>query len=329
MTVLVTGSAGHLGEGLVRTLRAAGRGVVGFDVLSSPFTDLVGSVADRAAVAAALEDVDAVVHAAARHKPHLATHEASAFVETNVAGTLTLLESAAAAGVAAFVFVSTTSAFGAAVRPEPGQPAAWITEEVRPVPKNVYGVTKVAAEELCELAYADHRLPCVVLRASRFFPEVDDDEAVRSSYPAENVYVNELLYRRVDLADVVGACLAALERAPALGFGRYVVSATSPFAATEVADLRIDAPGVVRRRFPDYEALYSARGWRMFPSIDRVYVNRRARLHLGWAPVHDFAWALGRLQDGGEVRSALAREVGAKRYHLPGGVDTTGASSPA
>lgn len=328
MTVLVTGSAGHLGEGLVRTLRAAGRAVSGLDLLPSPFTDRVGSVTDRSQVAAALDGVEAVVHAATLHKPHLSTHGASAFVETNVAGTLALLECAAAAGVGAFVLVSTTSAFGRSLRPAPGDPAAWITEEVRHLPKNVYGVTKVAAEDLCEVAFAEHGLPCVVLRTSRFFPEADDDEAVRSAFVPDNVYVNELLYRRVDLADVVAACLAALERAPALGFRRYVVSATSPFVPGDLADLRVDAPGVVRRLFPDYDALYSARGWQMFPSVDRVYVNARARSELGWAPVHDFGWALERLRAGGEVRSALARQVGAKGYHpYPAGVYSTGRPS--
>src|SRR5215472_15579486 len=44
--VLVTGSAGHLGEALVRVLRDAGREVVGVDVLTSPFTTVTGSIAD-------------------------------------------------------------------------------------------------------------------------------------------------------------------------------------------------------------------------------------------------------------------------------------------
>ena len=50
--------------------------------------------------------------------------------------------------------------------------------------------------------------------------------------------------------------------------------ATTPFAESDMAALRSDAPSVLRRLFPHYEALYAARGWRMFPSIDRTYVNR-------------------------------------------------------
>lgn len=313
--VLVTGSAGHLGEALVRTLRDAGRRVVGLDRLPSPFTDVVASVTDRAAVRRALDGVSAVLHTATLHKPHVGTHTRQAFVDTNVSGTLVLLEEAVAAGVGAFVFTSTTSAFGRALSPGEGEPAAWITEDVVPRPRNIYGASKVAAEDLCELVARDAALPCLVLRTSRFFPEGDDSDQVRTGYADANAKVNELLYRRVDLADVVGAHLAALDRAPALGFGRYVVSATTPFQPDDLAELHADAPAVVARLFPAYREVYGRLGWRMFPRIDRVYVNDRARADLGWQPRYDFAQALELLRDGHPVRSPLAAAVGAKGYH--------------
>jgi UDP-glucose 4-epimerase len=217
--------------------------------------------------------------------------------------------------VASVVCTSTTSAFGRALTPEQGAPAAWITEDVVPRPRNVYGVTKVAAEDLCELVARDAGLACLVLRTSRFFPEPDDDEQVRGGYSDANAKVNELLYRRVDLADVVGAHVAALERAPRLGFGRYVVSATTPFTPEDLPELRRHAPAVVARLFPDYPEVYARLGWRMFPSIDRVYVNARARRELGWAPRFDFRAALDRLAAGEDPRSPLAVSVGAKGYH--------------
>ena len=95
MTVLVTGSSGHLGEALMRTLRASGRAVLGLDIIPGPFTDAIGSIADRDLVARSLQGVDAVLHSATLHKPHVATHAREAFVETNVRGTLILLEAAA------------------------------------------------------------------------------------------------------------------------------------------------------------------------------------------------------------------------------------------
>jgi UDP-glucose 4-epimerase len=313
--ILVTGSAGHLGEALVRVLRAEGREVVGLDVLASPFTDVVGSVADRDVVRGCLDGVTAVLHTATLHKPHIGSHDRQAFVETNVAGTLALLEESAAAGVASFVFTSTTSAFGRALSPLPGAPAAWITEEVAPVPRNIYGVTKTAAEDLCELVSRDHRLPVVVLRTSRFFPESDDRDEVRAAHDDANVKANEYLYRRVDIEDVVSAHLLAVTRAPAIGFAKYIVSATTPFVHDDVADLAADAPSVVRRLFPDQEAEYARRGWTMFPRLDRVYVNVRARAELGWTPVYDFRHVLDRLEADEDPRSPLARAVGAKGYH--------------
>jgi nucleoside-diphosphate-sugar epimerase len=313
--VLVTGSAGHLGEALVRVLRAGGRDVAGLDVLASPFTTTVGSITDRATVRRCLAGVGAVLHPATLHKPHVGSHGWQDFVDTNITGTLTLLEEAAAAGVGSFVFTSTTSAFGRALTPAPGAPAAWITEEVPPVPRNIYGVTKTAAEDLCALIHAAHGLPVVVLRTSRFFPEPDDVAAIRNAYPDANIKANEYLHRRADIADVVDAHLLAMDRAAALGFRRYIISATTPFTRADLPALRADAPAVVRRLFPDQEAEYARRGWRMFPQIDRVYVNERARTELGWAPVYDFRHVLDLLKAGEDARSPLARTIGAKGYH--------------
>jgi nucleoside-diphosphate-sugar epimerase len=313
--VLVTGSAGHLGEALVRVLRDGGREVVGVDLLASPFTSVTGSITDRDTVRKCLDGVGAVLHPATLHKPHVGSHDRQEFVDTNITGTLTLLEEAVAAGVESFVFTSTTSAFGRALTPAPGEPAAWITEDVTPVPKNIYGVTKTAAENLCELIHADHGLPVVILRTSRFFPEPDDVADVRTAYPDANIKANEFLYRRVDIQDIADAHLLAMARAAAIGFGRYIISATTPFTPADLAGLRADAPAVVRRLFPDQEAEYERRGWRMFGQIDRVYVNARGRAELGWAPRYDFRRVLDLLKADEDPRSPLARAVGAKGYH--------------
>jgi UDP-glucose 4-epimerase len=315
MTILVTGSAGHLGEALMRTFRANGREAMGVDVLASPYTDLVASVVDRDAVRQAMHGVEAVIHAATLHKPHVTTHTRQAFVDVNISGTLNLLEAAAEAGVGAFVFTSTTSVFGRALAPPPGAPAAWIDEDVRPIPKNIYGVTKAAAEDLCELLHRRTGLPVVVLRTSRFFPEPDDDRDLREGYEDANAKANEFLFRRLDVADAVNAHLAALRAAPGLGFGRYVVSATTPFTRDDLAGLGVDAPAVLAARVPAYAAEYARRGWRMFPTIDRVYDNARARRDLDWRPRYDFAHVLERLTAGEAPTSPLAQAIGAKGYH--------------
>jgi nucleoside-diphosphate-sugar epimerase len=186
---------------------------------------------------------------------------------------------------------------------------------VAPVPRNIYGVTKTAAENLCEIIQRDRGLPVVVLRTARFFPEGDDADDVRRGYDDANVKANEFLYRRVDLQDVADAHLLAMAAAPRIGFGRYIISATTPFTRDDLAELRTAAPDVVRRQFPDFENVYASRGWRMFPGIGRVYVNAKARAELGWTPRYDFRHVLNSVAANRDFRSPLAVAVGAKGYH--------------
>ncbi len=299
----------------MRTLRARGLDAVGLDIAPSAFTTHVGSIVGRATVHVAMAGVDVVLHTATLHKPHIATHTRQDFIDTNITGTLNLLEEAAAAGVKAFVFTSTTSVFGDALVPGPGEPAAWITEAVVPQPKNIYGVTKAAAEDLCQLFHRNHRLPVIVLRTSRFFPEPDDSEKARAAHSDDNLKVSEYLYRRVALEDAVEAHLIAADKASDIGFGKYIISATSPFTARDRAVLRAAPAAAVSRHVPAYAAEFTRRGWTLPDDISRVYVNTKARQDLGWAPKHDFAAIVARLAAGGEVLDPVARLVGIKGYH--------------
>lgn len=315
MKVLVTGSAGHLGEGLVRTLKDQHYEVIGMDIQASAFTTHVGSITDRDFVKSCLVGADVVLHTATLHKPHVATHSKQDFVDTNITGTLNLLEAAVATGVGAFIFTSTTSVFGDALVPAPGAPAAWITEEVIPVPKNIYGVTKTAAEDLCQLFYRNHGLPCIILRTSRFFPEEDDNKTAREAYADDNLKANEFLFRRVELADAVSAHIQAMHRAKDIGFGKYIISATTPFARGHTDFLRSNAVWIVQRLVPEYLQEYKRRGWKMLDGIDRVYVNEKARKELGWQPEYDFSYVIARLKADEDLRSPLAKAVGTKGYH--------------
>jgi nucleoside-diphosphate-sugar epimerase len=262
-----------------------------------------------------MQGVTTVFHAATLHKPHVATHSPQEFVDTNITGTLNLLQEAVAAGVEQFIFTSTTSVFGDALVPAAGLPAAWITEDVIPVPKNIYGVTKAAAENLCQLYYRNFKLPCIVLRTSRFFPEADDHKDMREAFVDDNLKVNEFLFRRVELADAVGAHLRAAERAKTIGFGTYIISATTPFTIAHLATLRANTPAVVQELIPQYAPEFEKRGWKLHAGIDRVYVNEKARRELGWQPQYDFSHLVTLLQNGQNWRSPLTRQVGSKGYH--------------
>lgn len=74
MKTLVTGSSGHLGEALVRTLRVADHEVIGLDIKESAFTTVTGSVDNSDCVQECMRGVQVVYHTATLHKPHVATH---------------------------------------------------------------------------------------------------------------------------------------------------------------------------------------------------------------------------------------------------------------
>ena len=299
----------------MRTQRKLGNTTVGVDLKASPFTDVVASIAAPGVAEQLMDGVEGVYHTATLHKPHVATHSKAAFVETNISGTLALLEAAAQQQVGFFVFTSTTSVFGDALRPAPDEPAAWITEDVTPRAKNIYGATKLAAENLCLLFHRNHGLNTLVLRTSRFFPEDDDNKAQREAYSSANLKANEFLYRRAEIADVVSAHLAAAERASDVGHGCFIISATSPFTAGDLMQLQTNAPAVVARLYPGYDELYQRHGFSMLSTIDRVYVNAKAREQLGWLPRYDFSAVLDELRAGAFVGSDLALAIGSKGYH--------------
>lgn len=315
MKILVTGSSGHLGEALMRTMLQTKINVIGIDILPSAFTSYTGSVTDREFINNVLNGVDAVIHTATLHKPHVATHSKQNFLDVNLSGTLNLLEGSITAGVKAFIYTSTTSTFGDALTSSRNDGASWITEDVVPIPKNIYGVTKTAAEDLCKIFHRNNGLPCIILKTSRFFPEEDDLKENREGFTDINLKANELLYRRVDVEDVVTAHLLAIKKANQLRFQSFIISATTPFSRNDLLELSQDAPAVVKRLFPNYEEYYKASGWRMLPRIDRVYVNTHARTGLGWTPKYDFNHVLTSLKKGSDFMSPLARAIGVKGYH--------------
>ncbi|MEM7729070.1 MAG: NAD(P)-dependent oxidoreductase [Pseudomonadota bacterium] len=292
MSILVTGSSGWLGRHVVPRLKARGDAVLGLDPAPGDGTDVLGSVADRDTVGALFRDHDitGIVHAGALHKPDIARHPQQAFIDTNVTGTLALLEAASERGVP-FVFTSTTSLMiSRAIRQETSDAAVWLDESYGPLePRNIYGVTKLAAEGLCRQHHLSRGLPCVVLRTARFFPE-DDDTHRELSGP--NMKMNELLNRRASVEDMARAHLCALDNARRIGFGLYIVSAPTPFTRRDRVKLKHNAPMVVQGHFPEVRRIYAQRGWSLPRSIGRVYDGRRITRELGFSYETSFASAL-------------------------------------
>ncbi len=273
MKVLVTGSSGRIG-GTIATRLSLRHQVTGLDLRPGPLTTVIGDICDTRLLAGICGDMDAVVHTAALHVPDLATRAPQDFQQVNVDATRRLLQACGEAGVARFVYTSTTSLYGDALVPEAGA-AVWVTEQLTPRPRDVYDQTKLAAEAACAAA-AQNGLPCISLRMSRCFAEEPRLIAIYR------------LYRGVDAEDVAQAHELALTAARS-GFETYNVSAPQPFAIGDCQRLLAEADAVVQERYPWAQAEFSRRGWLLPRSIDRVYVVDQAITRLGYRPTHDFA----------------------------------------
>lgn len=280
MRILITGSAGQLGRALAARL-AGEHTVIGVDVAPGEHTTHAGSIADRALVLDLAQGADAIIHTASLHAPHVGRRTREQFIDINIKGTLHLLEAAVAARVSRFVYTSTTSLYGHAMVPR--ERAVWVTEALAPRPRDIYDITKIAAEQLCQDFAAEAGLPVICLRTSRFWNEPLQHRAIYR------------LYRGVDLEDAVDAHVLALHASPARS-GIFNISARPPFEERDTAALLRDARAVIHGYYPEAEEVFRAHGWDLPRSIDRVYDITRAQEMLGYAPRRNFDYLLQQLR---------------------------------
>lgn len=299
MTILITGAAGWLGRHLAPYLQRHGYNTIGLDRVGGDYVDVVADVSNRDAVFEAFANhrISAVIHSAALHKPQISDFPAQSFVDTNVSGTLHLIEAALHSACSAFVFTSTTSLMiSACFREASRKTAQWLDEHWSAIqPRNIYGVTKYAAEMLCQQPHIEHGLNVIILRTARFFPE-EDDTVRELSGP--NLKANELLYRRATVEDMVRAHHCALENVTRKGFGRYIVSAPTPFQKSDLHALADNAATVIMNYFPRSSEIYARQSWRLPKTIDRIYDGRRISKELGFVYQDTFAAMLDALEQG-------------------------------
>lgn len=280
--VLVTGGAGTLGRAVAEPLLERGFRVRSVDIrpidgLPPDVETSLVDLRDSAAVEAVIGGVTAVIHGAAWHGVHLRDHPARDFWELNVDATFNLYEAALAAGVRAVVLCSTMGVYGESRRPEPDGAAVRVREDLPLQPGDVYGASKVVAEELSRY-YARRGIAGACLRFGMFVPEPFLHAGIR------------FLYGGVDERDVAGAVLRALELALERGehLGAFNVESPLPFDADDGVELRVDPLAVITRHWPDAPALLAGAGVEPWGPINEVYDIARARDELGWQPRYGF-----------------------------------------
>ncbi|CCQ10027.1 UDP-glucose 4-epimerase [Pseudoalteromonas luteoviolacea B = ATCC 29581] len=272
MRILITGSAGRVGRAIYINLMKT-HDVIGLDKTPCSTVDIIGDICDRTLISKALEGVDAVVHTAALHAPHVGLMADEAFLTTNVNATEQLALTGINAGIKHFVFTSTTALYGYASSSE--GVTHWITEQVAPQPKTIYHTSKILAENKLNEISNRFNLPVTVLQMSRCFPE-----------PADLMALYRLT-RGIDVRDVANAHSCALEKRLS-GFNRFIISGLTPFNSDDCEHLYKNASAVLKIKCPEIIAAFELRGWSLPTSLDRVYDSSAAQEKLGWLPRHSF-----------------------------------------
>jgi nucleoside-diphosphate-sugar epimerase len=284
---LITGTGGRVGRAIWIRLARRGDRPQGLDRSPGSAVQWVADLGDETVLRRALDGVDALVHTAALHAPHVGHVSDSEFQRINVDATRRLLDLATAAGVSRIVFTSTTALYGDAV--DAPDRAAWVDEALEPQPRTVYHRTKLAAEALLHEAAGQGGPSLRILRMSRCFPE-----------PANAMAVLRL-HRGIDARDVADAHARAVDHAGAPS-ETFVISGATPFRQADAERLKRDAPALIAERCPALVEAFVARKWPIPQSIDRVYCAEAAIARLGWSPRFGFDEVLRQYdEESGEV----------------------------
>jgi len=163
---LVTGGAGFIGSHLAQRLLDEGLQVVVLDNLSVGKREnlprraefVLGDVADAAAVSRAISGADVVFHLAARVSIRASVVGYYEDAQTNLMGTLNVLQLCAAQSVKKFVYASSMAVYADALRPDP------LPETHPTVPVSPYGVAKLACERYSMLIAGQSGFQAVALR---------------------------------------------------------------------------------------------------------------------------------------------------------------------
>jgi UDP-glucuronate 4-epimerase len=313
MRILLTGAAGFIGSHVAEALLGRGDEVVGLDNFDDGYDPdrkernvaelerwpgwvlVRGDALDRQLVqrVCTVDDIEAVVHLAARCGLVQARREPERHCEVNVTGTASVLEAAHRAGVSRFVLASSASVYG-------GEPAPQSTATPTARPLSVHAATRRSAELLCAAFAERERLNATVLRLfSVYGPRQRPDGAVQTFLEA--LEQGRKVKRRGDgsqqrdlvhVEDVAAAFARALDHAAEREPGHRIfnvgggvgTSVSELLAAVEKACGRTaqveevrEAPGESRALVADADETRRELGWQA-----RISLEDGLRTQLDW-----------------------------------------------
>jgi nucleoside-diphosphate-sugar epimerase len=289
MRVLVTGAGGNLGRAALPALAEAGHAVRALDFrpIETEHELVVADIRDATAVTEAAAGCDAVVHAAALHGIHLRAWSAQDFWAINAHGSFNVLEAAREHGIARLVLASTMGVYGRSLEPPAGA-WAWVHEGLPALPQDVYGMTKLVAEQLARDYSRVHGVTTVALRLGMYVPAGFEHYGFR------------LLFGGVDERDVAQAVLLGLNHQPDSGFDAFDIMADTPFRPEDALALQREPLAVLERYWPGCTRLFEQRGvevaehlWGRF-----LWPVAKAKEVLGYRPRWGFTEFLDALRAG-------------------------------
>ena len=259
MATLVTGGVGFVGASIVKALAARGHDVISLDVLpadtlvagflgeelASRVAFVTGDILDTAGLDALRDShsIDKVVHAAVFtvNRTDRETARSKDILDINLTGTGNLLEFARLAGVARFVYVSSGAAYGLTRDPD-----QTYNEDDHPQPGNLYGITKLASEQLTRRYGELHGFSAASLRVSTPYGPMERVTGHRDNMSTPYQWTGRMLRGEpieIDTTDYgrdytyvvdTGAAIATVVDAPELPHDLYNITNGVPVTGAEI-----------------------------------------------------------------------------------------------
>lgn len=271
MRVLITGASGNLASGLIELLEGRHElRLSDIEPMTTRHQFVRADVRRREQLMPAARGIDVIVHTPAWHGIHRSSRSEVEFWDLNVDGTFNMLQAAVAHGVPKVVWMSS-----AAVRSR----------------DNIYGLSKVIGEEVCQFYHRVHGIRCVMLRPGDFTP-----------YRNRKQYGERLLRGGVDRRDVHQVAALAVED-DTIACEAFPISREDPFGPDEVEAWPNDPGAVLERYVPEARSLVDRYGLDL---PERVNVPDIAvtKQKLGYRPRYNFITFLRELAERDARREA-------------------------